>query len=108
MTIKYQKVWNTMNDLQSVTSKICSAREILECAIEAHESHKHQKVEHLLHAVDEFILYYLEEFDNKFQDAWAATVGDLRDGDTKSKLECNIDDPSPECKEAWNDFWDSP
>ena len=72
-----------MNAVEEVTSKICSAREILDCAMEAHEQHKYDKVNHLLHAVDEFLVYYLSEFDNKFKDAWKATVGDLRDGDVK-------------------------
>jgi len=105
MSVKYQKVWDTMNALESVTSKICSVREILECAIEAHENHKHEKVEHLLYAVDEFLQYYLQEFDDKFKNAWQATVSDLREGDTKSTLECDRNDPSPECQDAWNDFW---
>ena len=83
MTVNYDNVWRTMNDVESVTSKICSAREILDCAMEAHENHKHDKVEHLLHAVDEFLVYYLSEFDDKFRLAWQATVGDLRDGDVK-------------------------
>ncbi len=74
-----------MNELETVTSKICSAREILDCAIDAHQEHKHEKVEHLLYAVDEFLQYYLAEFDDKFKKAWQATVGDLRDGDVRSK-----------------------
>lgn len=135
MSVKYQKVWNTMNELETVTSKICSAREILDCAIDAHQEHKHEKVEHLLYAVDEFLQYYLKEFDNKFKDAWKATVGDLRDDDVddgmrpwghsdleyqiannkkyeytatgeKFPLTCDKDDPSPECKGAWNSFWE--
>lgn len=85
MPVSYQKVWNTMNELETVTSKICSAREILDCAIDAHQEHKHEKVEHLLYAVDEFLQYYLAEFDDKFKKAWQATVGDLRDGDVRSK-----------------------
>ena len=83
MSISYQKVWRTMNDLEVVTSKICSAREILECTIEAHENRNHERVEHLLHAVDEFLVYYLQEFDDKFRLAWQATVGSLRDSDVK-------------------------
>ena len=85
MPVSYQKVWNTMNELETVTSKICSAREILDCAIDAHQEHKHEKVEHLLYAVDEFLVYYLQEFDDKFKKAWQATVGDLREGDTVNK-----------------------
>lgn len=68
------KLWTVMNDLQMVTSKICSAREILECAIEAHENHKHEKVERLMYAVDEYLQYYLSEFDDKFQLSWEETV----------------------------------
>jgi hypothetical protein len=74
MTLDYQKIWNTMNSLESVTSKICSAREILDSAIDSLENHKLEKTETLLYAVDEYLQYYLEEFDRKFKDAWAETV----------------------------------
>ena len=78
MTLDYSKVWNTMNELESVTSKICSAREILACAIDALENHKLDKTETLLYAVDEYLQYYLSEFDEKFQDAWKETVKKLK------------------------------
>jgi len=81
--VKYQKVWDTMNDLETVTAKVCSAREILDCAIDAHEEHQHEKVERLLYAVDEFLQYYLQEFDDKFKKAWEATVGDLRENNVR-------------------------
>ena len=74
MKLDYHKVWKTMNSLESVTSKICSAREILDSAIDALENHKLEKTETLLYAVDEYLQYYLEEFDRKFKDAWAETV----------------------------------
>jgi hypothetical protein len=83
MAVNYQKVWDTMNELEMITSKVSSAREILDCAIDAHENHKHEKVENLLYAVDEFLKYYLAEFDEKFKSAWKATVGDLREGDVR-------------------------
>jgi bifunctional DNA-binding transcriptional regulator/antitoxin component of YhaV-PrlF toxin-antitoxin module len=70
-------VWNTLNELESVTSKICSAREILDSAIDALENHKKDKAETLMYAVDEYLQYYLEEFDRKFKDAWAETVTKL-------------------------------
>lgn len=74
MTLDYHKVWKTMNELESVTSKICSAREILDSAIDALENHKLKKTESLLYAVDEYLQYYLQEFDTKFKDAWKETV----------------------------------
>ena len=78
MTLDYQKTWTAMNELESVTSKICSAREILDSAIAALENHKKEKAETLMYAVDEYLQYYLEEFDRKFKDAWEETVTKLK------------------------------
>ena len=78
MTLDYQKTWTAMNELESVTSKICSAREILDSAIDALENHKKEKAETLMYAVDEYLQYYLEEFDRKFKDAWDETVVKLK------------------------------
>ena len=63
-----------MNDLEMVTSKIVSAREILDSAIDRLAEHQYDKTETLLYAVDEFLQYYLAEFDTKFKDAWKETV----------------------------------
>ena len=68
------KVWEVMNDLESVTSKICSAREILDCAVDRLQEHQYDKVETLMYAVDEYLQYYLAEFDEKFKLAWKETV----------------------------------
>ena len=77
----YQKTWEALNSLESVTSKICSAREILDSAIESLESGNRQKTETLLYAVDEFLQYYLEDFDRKFKVAWNETVVKLHKED---------------------------
>jgi hypothetical protein len=74
MSLDYNKVWKSLNELESVTSKICSARGILESALDALENHKYDKAETLMYAVDEYLQYYLEDFDRKFKDAWAETV----------------------------------
>lgn len=87
MTLDYDQIWSTMNELESVTSKICSAREILDSAINALENRKLKKTESLLYAVDEYLQYYLQEFDTKFKDAWKETV-------TKVKQQ-EIDDCMP-------------
>ena len=78
-----------MNELESVTSKICSAREILDCAADRLQEHQYDKAETLLYAADEFLQYYLQDFDRKFKDAWKETV-------TKVKQE-EIDD----CMPSW-------
>lgn len=74
MTTNYQKIWNTMNSLETVVSKVCSAREILNCALDALESHDIEKTETLICAADEFLQYYLKDFDEKFKEAWKETV----------------------------------
>ena len=87
MTLNYQKIWNVMNDLEMVTAKISSAREILDSAVDRLQEHQYDKAETLLYAADEFLQYYLEDFDRKFKDAWKETV-------TKVKQQ-EIDDCMP-------------
>jgi hypothetical protein len=74
MTLDYTRTWEVMNELEMVTSKICSAREILDSAINALESGNKEKTETLMYAADEFLQYYLEDFDRKFKTAWSETV----------------------------------
>jgi bifunctional DNA-binding transcriptional regulator/antitoxin component of YhaV-PrlF toxin-antitoxin module len=78
MTLNYDRVWKTLNELESVTSKICSARAILDSAIVSLESGNREKTETLMYAADEYLQYYLEEFDRKFKDAWDETVVKLK------------------------------
>ena len=68
------KMWDTMNDLELVTTKICSAREIIDTAVEAIQNNDYSRAETLATAAYEFLGYYLEEFDKKFKDAWKETV----------------------------------
>lgn len=79
MAANYQKVWDTMNELEMTVSKVSSAREILDSAIEALENHKLDKAEALMYAANEFLGYYLQEFDGKFKDAWTHTVGSFKE-----------------------------
>jgi len=78
MTLNYRDVWDSMNSLESVVSKVCSAREILNSAIEALESGNREKAETLMYATDEFLQYYLKDFDEKFKVAWKETVTKLK------------------------------
>jgi len=78
MTISYTRAWKTLNELEAVSSKICSAREILDSAIVSLETGNRQKTEALMYAVDEYLQYYLQEFDVKFKDAWNETIVKLK------------------------------
>ena len=106
MTINYHRVWEKMNSLKMVTTKVSSAREILDCAVDRLQEHQYDKAETLLYAADEFLQYYLEEFDRKFKDAWAETVTKVHQEEYSVSSTCDKDDTSPECKSAWNGFWE--
>jgi hypothetical protein len=103
MTLNYQKIWNVMNDLEMVSSKISSAREILDCAVDRLQEHQYDKAETLLYAADEFLQYYLEEFDRKFKDAWTETVTKVHQEEYSVS---STQDTSTEYKGAWNGFWE--
>ncbi len=81
MTLNYSKVWEAMNELEMVTSRVCSAREILDSAIDALESGNKEKAESLMYATDEFLQYYLKDFDEKFKIAWSETVVKVKQED---------------------------
>lgn len=68
------KLWNVMNDLEMVTSKIVSAREIIDAAVDRLQEHQYDKAETMIVAAYEFLEYYLNEFDDKFKLAWQETV----------------------------------
>lgn len=68
------KVWDVMNDLEMVTSKIVSAREIIDAAVDRLQEHQYDKAETMMVAAYEFLEYYLSEFDEKFKLAWQETV----------------------------------
>ena len=106
MTLDYNRVWSTLNDLEMVSSKVSSAREILDCAVDRLQEHQYDKAETLLYAADEFLQYYLEEFDRKFKDAWAETVTKVHQEEYSVSSTCDKDDTSQECKGAWNSFWE--
>lgn len=106
MPVKYQRVWDTMNALEMIISKVVSAREMIDVANEALEYNQKERAQKLTMAAYEFLGYFIEEFDEKFKDAWQATVGDLREGDVRETYSCDKNDQSPECKNAWNDFWE--
>ena len=68
------KMWDAMNDLEMLVSKVCSAREIIDVASVAIAEHNYDKAESLTNAAYEFLGYYLDEFDAKFKVAWQETV----------------------------------
>lgn len=63
-----------MNDLDEVTTKICSAREMIDIVSESIQNRDYDRAEAMANAAYEFLGYYLEEFDVNFKKAWKETV----------------------------------
>jgi len=74
MTVNYDRIWSTMNDLEQVISKVVSAREMIDVANDAIVDRDYSRAETMTQAAYEFLGYYLEEFDEKFKLAWNETV----------------------------------
>ena len=68
------KMWDAMNDLEMLALKVCSAREIIDVAVDSIQARQNDKAETLMNAAHQFLGYYLNEFDAKFKVAWQETV----------------------------------
>jgi hypothetical protein len=107
MTLNYNRVWTTLNELEMVTSKISSAREILDSAIDALENHNGEKAETLMYAADEFLKYYLADFDVKFKDAWNETVVKIKGEEyTENVFLSSHSDDSISLGDCMNNSWE--
>lgn len=86
----YEKAWEAMNNLEMCISKVCSAREILDCAIDG----KKEKAEALMLAADEFLRMFIKEFDEKFKIAWNEVIVKQKEQIFNQQYE--ISPPEPE------------
>lgn len=83
----YKNVWDSMNELDMMTSKLGYIKEMMETALEYFDSNDKQRAESLMYASCDYIKYYLEEYDCKFQRAWSASIGAAKElDDVRAKL----------------------
>jgi hypothetical protein len=83
----YKDVWDSMNELDMMTSKLGYVKTTIDTALEAIDNRDYQKAESLMFLCSEFVEYYLQDYDTKFQRAWATTttIGKELD-DVRAKL----------------------
>jgi hypothetical protein len=98
--LNYQKVWSTMNDLETTMCRAVSVREVIDAAVVALERGDRQKAENLMNAAYDFIGYFVDDFDKHFKDAWAETVGKLNPYGKTSNVS------QDEYKKSWTSFWE--
>jgi hypothetical protein len=75
----YEQAWEAMNNLEMCISKVCSAREILDCAIDKSVDGEKAKAETLMLAADEFLQMFIKEFDEKFKVACKEVIFKQKD-----------------------------
>lgn len=90
--MNYQKSWEAMNDLEMCISKICSAREILNCAIDKSIDGEKAKSETLMCATDELLELYIKEFDEKFKAAWNEVIVNQKEVTYKDDIDYMAND----------------
>lgn len=70
----YSDVWDTMNELDMMTSKLGYIKEMMETALEYLDNHDKTRAESLMYVSCDYIKYYLDEYDRNFRCAWATTT----------------------------------
>jgi hypothetical protein len=95
----YEQAWEAMNNLEMCISKVCSAREILDCAIDKSVDGEKAKAETLMLAADEFLQMFIKEFDEKFKVACKEVIVNKKEKTFKQQYGFNppeTEDQEPE------------
>lgn len=98
----YQKVWESMNELEAIVTKFTYIKDLSECVYDAAERQDYDKIQSLSSIISEYTQFVLNDWDVAFATAWSETVSKIRE----EHLSCDGNDLSPECKGAWDSFWD--
>ena len=99
---EYNKVWSSMNELEAIVTKFSYIKDLSDCIYDAAERHDWDKIQSITSIVSEYTQFVLNEWDVAFNTAWSETVSKMKD----AQLSCDRNDPSPECKGAWDSFWE--
>jgi hypothetical protein len=91
-----------MNELETIVTKFSYIKDISDCIYDAAERHDWDKIQSLTSIISEYTQFVMNDWDVAFATAWSETVSKIKE----EPLSCDGDDPSSECKSAWNSFWD--
>jgi bifunctional DNA-binding transcriptional regulator/antitoxin component of YhaV-PrlF toxin-antitoxin module len=99
MTLNYEKVWSSMNELSETITNYMEIKKLLQ--------HHNKNNDKFLDCVITLLDHYIEVQDKAFDAAWQETVCKVHEDEySGTTLTCDKDDPSEECKNSWNDFWE--
>lgn len=114
----HSRTWQVMSELDGFPSKLIIVKHLLESVQTSIIKKDVKLAEYLLDAAQDLVEHYTSDFEKKFQTAWHQTIqiANVADKKTSSEkeqtpptsiLSCDSNDPSPECKGQWTDFWES-
>lgn len=78
MAINYEKAWTAMNDLEQIAVKFTHVQSILNAAIDAIAASDSHQAESLSAAASSYMEELLNQFDDKFREAWNQTISKIR------------------------------
>lgn len=99
---EYHKVWSSMNELETVAAKFSYIKDLSDCIYDAAEHQDWDKIQSISAIVREYTQFVLHEWDVAFATAWSETVVKMK----QEQLSCDSNDPSEECKQQWDSFWE--
>lgn len=73
-TLNYEKVWESMNELNENTEQLLTIRTVIEDTIPYVEKGEVELAIQLLQAASVLLKVYIEKFDKNFEVAWNNTV----------------------------------
>ncbi len=83
----YSDVWDSMNELDMMTSKFGYIKEMMETALECLDNNNKQRAESLMYMACDYIKYYLDDYDTNFQRAWRTAINAGKElDDVRAKL----------------------
>lgn len=98
MSLDYTKVWNAMNDLDDTITNYVHIKELLQSY--------NKKNDKFIDCIITLLDHYIDLQDQTFKVAWSETVNKINSSEQESVTICDKDNPSDECKNSWNDFWE--
>lgn len=91
--ITYKDVWNSMNELDMMTSKLGYIKTAINTALESIDNRNYEKAESFMFLCSEFIEYYLQDYDTKFSSAWSTAIGAGKELDEVRAILSRLDNP---------------
>lgn len=98
MSLDYTKVWNAMNDLNDTITNYVHIKELLQSY--------NKKNDKFIECIITLLDHYIDLQDQTFKVAWNETVRKIDSSEQESVVVCDKENPSEECKNSWNDFWE--